>query len=118
MYPVCANDARSNGAERNRKTRERMTRLRAKQASDSPKVKQERLEAKRAAQERYREKCVFCLSEQLISRLMLPGEIVPSLPRSLAAGGGSRLTAVNRPKLRPFGGRDERVQRWRPPLES
>ncbi|KAJ7920664.1 hypothetical protein B0H13DRAFT_2319195 [Mycena leptocephala] len=45
-----------NGAERNRKTRERMTRLRAKQASDSPKVKQERLEAKRAAQEHYREK--------------------------------------------------------------
>ncbi|KAJ7932155.1 hypothetical protein B0H13DRAFT_1857288 [Mycena leptocephala] len=45
-----------NSAERNRKTRERMERLRAKQALDSPKVKQERLEAKRAAQQRYREK--------------------------------------------------------------
>jgi hypothetical protein len=36
-----------------------MERLRAKQALDSPKVKQERLEAKRAAQQRYREKYAF-----------------------------------------------------------
>ncbi|KAJ7872111.1 hypothetical protein B0H13DRAFT_1895498 [Mycena leptocephala] len=40
--------------DRNRKTRERMRRLRAKQALDLPQVKQEQLEAKRAAQERNR----------------------------------------------------------------
>ncbi|KAJ7880189.1 hypothetical protein B0H13DRAFT_1891906 [Mycena leptocephala] len=45
-----------NSAARNRKTRERMARLREKQTLDSPKVQQERLEAKRAAQQRYREK--------------------------------------------------------------
>ncbi|KAF8176872.1 hypothetical protein K438DRAFT_1978911 [Mycena galopus ATCC 62051] len=44
-----------NRVARNAKTRERMAKLRAKQADDPPEVQERRLEAKRVAQKKYRE---------------------------------------------------------------
>ncbi|KAJ6592935.1 hypothetical protein B0H19DRAFT_1055596 [Mycena capillaripes] len=64
----CDRYLRKNREECNRKTRERMARLRASDVMVAPKVLAARLEARRAAAKKYREKC-SCVIETNVLRI-------------------------------------------------
>lgn len=93
--PVLLSDSPRNREERNRKTRERMARLRAQDPTLPPEILAVRLEARREAARKYRERCVDLLSQSGPICFIVAQESPPDCNQSARGSGESGRGAAS-----------------------